>query len=124
MPSTSRGLAGARLTRARFARPEVISTSTEQLPAEVHHLPADDGLLGAPPDQRRVGGDAVRAERGQVARGLDEVGLADAVGPDEDRDARGEVQLRRLPGPEVGDRQAAQVHERQPGSRTGISRWR
>ena len=82
-----------------------------QLPAEVHHLPADDGLLGAPPDQRCVGGDAVRTERGQVARGLDEVGLADAVGPDEDRDPRGEVQLRRLPGPEVGDRQAAQVHE-------------
>ena len=43
----------------------------------------------------RVGGDAVAAQRGDVADGLDQVGLALPVGPDQRRDPRRQRQLRR-----------------------------
>ena len=111
MPSTSRGRAtGARFTRARLARPGAISSSTHQLPALVHHRRADHRPLRAAPDQRGVAGDPVRPQRGQVADRLDEVRLPDAVGSDEHADARLEIELGALPGPEVGDRETAQVH--------------
>ena len=84
MPSTSRARGtGERLTRARLAVPGVISTSTSGDRSVAHHLAADDGALGAEPDQRRVLRDPVRAEGREVADRLDQVGLALPVRPDE-----------------------------------------
>ena len=83
-----------------------------QLPALVHDRRADHRPLRAAPDQRGVARDPVRPQRGQVADRLDEVRLPDAVGSDEHADAGLEIELGALPGPEVGDRETAQVHGR------------
>ena len=66
------------------------------------HPGPDDRPLGAEADERLVGGDPVRAQRGQVLDGLDEVGLALAVGPDEGRDPRAERHVDAGVGAEVG----------------------
>lgn len=60
-----------------------------ELPARVHDGGADSGAFGPEPDQRRVRGDPVRAECGQIADRLEQVGLAVAVGSEENRSAWG-----------------------------------
>ncbi len=82
------------------------------LPLALPDLRPDDGPLGAHADEGGVGGDAVAAERRQVADRLDQVGLALAVGADEGGDAR--VQRDLDPGvrAEVGQRKMRDVHGR------------
>ena len=58
-----------------------------------HDVGPDYGPLGAMAHQRGVGGDAVAAERRQVGDGLDQVGLALTVRPDEGIDPRLEAHL-------------------------------
>ena len=75
-----------------------------------HDHAADHRAFRAEPDQRLVGRDAVAGERGEVADGLDEVGLALAVGADQGGDARTQRQLRLRVAAEVGDAQVPDVH--------------
>ena len=74
------------------------------------HRGPQHGPVSAPPDQRRVGGDPVAAQRGQVADRLDQVGLAFPVRPAERGHARPELEAELGVGPEVGQREPGEVH--------------
>jgi hypothetical protein len=86
---------------------------------------ADDRALGALPDQRRVVRHPVAGQRRHVAHRLDEVGLALAVRPGEDRHARPERDVNARVRAEVRQRQAGQVHAlNYPAERIGIRTYR
>src|SRR5699024_3108139 len=59
-----------------------------ELPVVVHRRGGDPRDLLALPDQRGIGVDPVGTQVGQVAQGLDDVGLAVPVGTGEHRDTR------------------------------------
>jgi hypothetical protein len=65
----------------------------------------------ARPYERGIGGDTVRAERRQVLDGLDEVGLALPVRPDEHADARLQRDLDLRVRPVVDQMEVRDVHE-------------
>ena len=79
--------------------------------------------LRAGPDQWRVTGDAVAAEGGEVADGLDEVGLALGVRADEGRHALLDREVEKRVRAEVGQRQVGNVHGGQ-ARLTGLGRVR
>lgn len=66
--------------------------------------------------------DAVGLQGAGIAHRLDQIGLALAVGTEEDRVASLELQLHLVVGAEVRDAQRGDVHY--AGRRTGISRYR
>src|SRR6185437_1991213 len=74
------------------------------------HRGAQHGALGAAPDQRRVRGHPVAAQRGQVADRLDQVGLAFPVRTAERGHARPELEAELGIRPEVGQREPGEVH--------------
>ncbi len=87
-------------------RPARIDLDLDQraAPARRDRRP-DDGPVGALADQRRVRGDPVAAQRGDVADRLGQVGLALAVRPAQGGHSRFEHQVGRGIGPEVGERE-------------------
>src|SRR5690606_32330238 len=74
---------------------------------------------GTVTDQGGVGGDPVTAQGRDVARRLDEVGLALAVAAQEGGDPRGEGQLGGAVAAEVRDAEVTQVHAWDAGSARG-----
>ncbi len=90
----------------------------EQFAVAVGEERPDDRGVGAGPDERLVARDAMRAERREVADGLDEVGLALAVATDEHRRPRPEFELGARVVAVVGEREARDVHGRPSFSRT------
>src|SRR5829696_2378422 len=117
-------------------RPRAQLDVDQQAPAGPPHGGANHRRRRPGPDQAGVLPDPVRAERGQVAGRLEQVRLADPVGPDQHRHPGRQVDRRPVVVPEVDDlqplhthastlarRSATRARTAHPGRRTGISRY-